>query len=67
MKCPTCGGAENWVVYLRVAEDGALRRRRECRTCKKRWFTVEAAEAVYQRAAGVVEKFQELKRAVGED
>jgi transcriptional repressor NrdR len=67
MKCPTCGHGDHRIVYTRATDDGALRRRRECLQCGFRWFTVEAPEAVYDRAAGVVDKFRELQKAVGEE
>ncbi|MCL2739639.1 MAG: transcriptional regulator NrdR [Oscillospiraceae bacterium] len=40
MKCPYCGCEEDKVVDSRDAE-GAIRRRRECSSCEKRWTTYE--------------------------
>jgi transcriptional repressor NrdR len=42
MKCPFCGKIDSQVLESRVIEDGtAIRRRRECGECKKRFTTVE--------------------------
>ena len=47
MKCPYCGGADNKVVDSRESETGeAIRRRRECLSCGKRFTTYERIEAV---------------------
>lgn len=42
MKCPFCNSAQTQVLESRIAEDGeALRRRRECEHCHKRFTTYE--------------------------
>lgn len=42
MKCPFCSSAQTQVLESRIAEDGeALRRRRECEHCHKRFTTYE--------------------------
>jgi transcriptional repressor NrdR len=42
MKCPFCGDARNEVLESRVVEDGvAIRRRRSCEKCEKRFTTFE--------------------------
>ncbi len=41
MKCPFCGTAETSVLESRTAEDGSIRRRRECGKCGKRFSTIE--------------------------
>ena len=41
MKCPFCGAAETSVLESRTAEDGSIRRRRECGKCSKRFTTIE--------------------------
>lgn len=42
MKCPFCAGSETEVLESRVVDDGkAIRRRRECSGCKKRFTTFE--------------------------
>ena len=46
MKCPFCGAADNKVVDSRDSETGeAIRRRRECLNCGKRFTTYERIEA----------------------
>lgn len=45
MKCPQCGHLEDKVVDSRTAKDGeAIRRRRECLECGKRFTTYEYIE-----------------------
>ncbi|MDK3158685.1 transcriptional regulator NrdR [Kamptonema cortianum] len=45
MKCPYCGHAEQKVLDSRPARDGeAIRRRRECEACSRRFTTFEEAE-----------------------
>ena len=47
MRCPYCEGEEDKVVDSRLAEDGrAIRRRRECLACTRRYTTFERAEEV---------------------
>jgi transcriptional repressor NrdR len=47
MRCPYCATEEDKVVDSRVAEDGrAIRRRRECLGCGRRYTTFERAEEV---------------------
>lgn len=42
MKCPFCGSADTSVLESRtVDEGGAIRRRRECASCTKRFTTIE--------------------------
>jgi len=45
MRCPACGHEESKVVDSRTARDGAaIRRRRECLQCGRRFTTYERAE-----------------------
>ena len=45
MHCPFCGEAENRVVDSRSSREGrAIRRRRECLSCGKRFTTYEVVE-----------------------
>lgn len=45
MKCPFCNNDESKVVDSRPTEEGcAIRRRRECNSCKKRFTTYEKIE-----------------------
>lgn len=47
MRCLYCGNMESKVVDSRSAEDGtAIRRRRECLNCGKRFTTYEKIESV---------------------
>ena len=47
MKCPFCGHAENKVIDSRISKDGkAIRRRRECLGCVKRFTTYEFVEDI---------------------
>ena len=47
MKCPFCGGVENKVMDSRVSRDGnAIRRRRECLSCGRRFTTYEYIEEI---------------------
>ena len=46
MKCPFCGHQEDRVVDSRASTDGAaIRRRRECVQCRRRFTTYEHVEA----------------------
>lgn len=45
MKCPFCGNPESKVIDSRSAENGqVIRRRRECKGCKRRFTTFERFE-----------------------
>lgn len=45
MKCPFCGTLEDKVVDSRLSKEGeAIRRRRECLSCKQRFTTYERVE-----------------------
>ena len=45
MTCPFCGGLEDKVIDSREASDGAaIRRRRECMKCQRRYTTYERLE-----------------------
>lgn len=44
MRCPFCSEAQSRVTDSRVAEDG-IRRRRECRSCLRRFTTYERVQA----------------------
>ncbi len=45
MKCPYCGEFNNKVIDSRLSKDGqAIRRRRECLGCDRRFTTYEQAE-----------------------
>ena len=45
MKCPFCGELESRVADSRMIEEGtAIKRRRECTACEKRFNTMEKVE-----------------------
>jgi transcriptional repressor NrdR len=45
LHCPFCGNDDTRVIDSRIAEEGsAVRRRRECEACGKRFSTFERAE-----------------------
>ncbi len=47
MRCPWCLADDDRVIDSRVAEDGgAIRRRRQCRACGRRFTTFERADEV---------------------
>src|SRR5262249_32560981 len=41
MRCPFCGDPETHVVDTRLSEQDAVRRRRQCRGCERRFTTYE--------------------------
>lgn len=47
MKCPFCGHLEDRVIDSRLSKEGnAIRRRRECLKCRRRFTTYEAIEDI---------------------
>ena len=46
MKCPYCGYQESKVVDSRPADEGSIRRRRECLRCERRFTTYESVESL---------------------
>ena len=46
MKCPYCGFQESKVVDSRPADDGSIRRRRECLQCERRFTTYDTVESL---------------------
>lgn len=62
MRCPFCSDVEDKVVDSRTAEDGAaIRRRRECLACGRRFTTFERIEGVEDGVAVTVLKRSGLK------
>lgn len=46
MKCPSCGFPKDKVIDSRLSKDGqAIRRRRECLQCRRRYTTYEYIES----------------------
>lgn len=61
MKCPFCGNEESKVTDSRSAsETNAIRRRRECLSCLRRFTTFETVDLMMQvrKRDGVFEEFQ---------
>jgi len=69
MRCPFCKGLEAKVVDSRLAEDGgAIRRRRECLGCGRRYTTFERAEPIGLRVvkrSGEREPYDRMKVVAG--
>ena len=66
MHCPYCRHADSRVVDSRVAEDGgAIRRRRACQECGRRFTTVEEPTLAVIKRSGVTEPFRRSKVASG--
>ena len=69
MRCPYCSSEEDKVVDSRLAEDGrAIRRRRECLACGRRFTTFERIEEtplVVAKRDGAEEPFNRLKISEG--
>jgi transcriptional repressor NrdR len=69
MRCPQCAGIDDKVVDSRTAEDGAaIRRRRECLTCGRRFTTYERLEEfpfVVLKRSGTREPFDRAKIVAG--
>lgn len=69
MRCPYCRENDDKVVDSRVAEDAAaIRRRRECLSCGRRFTTYERVEDVsllVQKRSGVTEPFDRAKLRAG--
>jgi transcriptional repressor NrdR len=69
MKCPICGNPDSRVIDSRTAgNDNAIRRRRECEACKRRFTTYERAEEFTTRIIkkdGRREEFNRSKLLAG--
>jgi transcriptional repressor NrdR len=64
--CPFCRHADSRVVDSRAAEDGlAIRRRRACPACGRRFTTVETAALAVVKRSGVTEPFSREKIEAG--
>lgn len=62
MHCPYCRHTDSRVLDSRVAEDGAaIRRRRQCPSCERRFTTLEQMQLVVVKRSGVVEPFSREK------
>ena len=69
MRCPTCASLDDKVVDSRQADDGlAIRRRRECLGCGRRFTTFERIDEVglvVVKRSGVREPFRRDKVVAG--
>ena len=66
MHCPYCRFSDSRVLDSRVADDGtSIRRRRECRSCARRFTTLEQMQLVVVKRSGVVEPFSREKVVAG--
>lgn len=62
MRCPFCKADDSRVIDSRVVEDGsAIRRRRECGTCGRRFTTAETSVLSVVKRSGAVEPFSRGK------
>jgi transcriptional repressor NrdR len=71
VRCPYCRANDDKVVDSRVADDGgAIRRRRECIACGRRYTTYERIEELplsVRKRSGAVEPFDREKLRAGID
>lgn len=66
MHCPYCRHTDTRVLDSRVADDGgAIRRRRTCQACSKRFSTVEQMQLTVLKRSGVTEPFTREKAIAG--
>jgi len=69
VRCPVCGSLDDKVVDSRLADDGAaIRRRRECLGCNRRFTTFERVDEVpfvVVKRSGEREPFDRTKVAAG--
>ncbi|MDQ1683533.1 MAG: transcriptional repressor NrdR [Frankiaceae bacterium] len=66
MHCPFCRHPDSRVVDSREADDGAaIRRRRACPSCGKRFTTVETASLTVLKRSGATEPFSRGKIVSG--
>jgi transcriptional repressor NrdR len=62
MHCPFCRHTDSRVVDSRATDDGvAIRRRRQCPECGRRFTTVETAHLAVTKRSGVSEPFSRDK------
>jgi transcriptional repressor NrdR len=66
MHCPFCRNTDTRVLDSRVTDDGgAIRRRRSCSACGKRFSTVEQMQLVVVKRSGTTEPFVREKAVAG--
>lgn len=66
MFCPFCRRSDSRVIDSRATEDGAaIRRRRSCPQCGRRFTTLETAALMVSKRSGVTEPFSREKIIAG--
>jgi len=66
MHCPFCRNGDSRVVDSRSTEDGtAIRRRRQCPQCGRRFSTLETASLTVVKRSGATEPFSRAKVIAG--
>lgn len=66
MHCPFCQYQDSRVTDSRVIDEGmAIRRRRECPSCGRRFTTVENLQLTVRKRSGVLEAFSRDKIVAG--
>ncbi len=66
MHCPFCRHADSRVIDSRTSDDGtAIRRRRQCPACQRRFTTVETASLSVVKRSGASEPFSRDKIVSG--
>jgi transcriptional repressor NrdR len=66
MHCPFCRYPDSRVIDSRTADDGtAIRRRRQCPECGRRFTTSETTTLSVVKRSGVVEPFSRTKVVAG--
>ena len=66
MNCPFCKDGDTRVLDSRVADDGgAIRRRRVCGNCQKRFTTIEQMQLTVLKRSGATEPFNREKAVAG--
>jgi transcriptional repressor NrdR len=69
MRCPYCSAVDDKVVDSRLADEGAaIRRRRECIACGRRYTTYERVEdvpLVVRKRSGAIQPFDREKLRAG--
>ncbi|ALX04627.1 transcriptional regulator NrdR [Aeromicrobium erythreum] len=66
MNCPFCKDGDTRVLDSRVADDGgAIRRRRVCGNCQKRFTTIEQMQLSVLKRSGATEPFNREKAVAG--
>ncbi len=66
MHCPFCRHTDSRVMDSRVTDDGAaIRRRRQCPECGRRFTTLESASLTVVKRSGASEPFSRSKVLIG--